>query len=197
MGWPSVPALTFLAIIPKFIFPREDQMFKPVAVITAALCISLISLSTAGCTSTTTIADLIAVVGTSVASLEALEGNTAIVSQIQTDTATATKQVLAWKSGAPTQDVIAALNLVEDDLNVLPVSSQDQALVDLAIGTVDQILTLIPATPASPIPGATVANIVHRPIVLTAKAPADAKSYKKTWNQLAAKNSNTLSAQIK
>jgi hypothetical protein len=143
------------------------------AYITAALCLTALSLSTTGCASQTTIADLIAVVGTSVASIEALEGNTAVVTKIQTDTAAARAQVLDWKSGTPTQDVVAALNLVEDDLNILPVSSQDQALVDLALGTVDEILALIQATPASPVTGATAAHIVHCPIMLTAKAPTD------------------------
>jgi hypothetical protein len=181
---------------PKFRF-TERTMLESFTAITAALCLTFVSLSTAGCASQQTIADLVAVVGTSVASLEALEGNTAAVAKIQSDAAAATAQVLAWKPGSPTQDVTAALNLVEDDLNVLPVSSQDQALVDLAIGTLDQILALIPATPASPVISATVSHIVHRPIVLTAEPPKNVKEYTGRWNKLAEKNSATISAKIK
>jgi hypothetical protein len=162
--------------------------------IVIATCTLGMTLATAGCASQTTLADLIAIVGTSIASVETIDGNTAAVAKIQTDTAAATTEVLAWKSGTPTTEVIEALNLVEDDLNALPVSTLDTQYIDLAIGTVNEILTLIPAS-------TTTATVVHDAVphrqVHLAKTPKDAKTYKKIWNGLAEKDSKFNSTVLK
>lgn len=155
-----------------------------VAGVLAVACVTGMTFSMTGCASQTTIADLVAIVGTTIASLETVEGNTTAVTKIQADTAAATAQVLAWKTGTPTTEVIEALNLVEDDLNVLPISTEDQQFVDLAIGTINEVLALLPANTTT----ATVAHdtIQHRKVSL-AKTPKDVKTYKKIWNGLAAK----------
>lgn len=191
--------LAVAAILKKSPLPPTDDAAPKTggsapALIVALLCGSLL-MTTTGCDGQTTAAELIAIVGTSTASLEALEGNTDAVKQIQADTKAATDAVANWKSGTPAQDVIEALNLLQDDLNLLPVSPEDQALIDLAIGTVDQILALIPVPTAAP-------AVTSGPVVSTAvyftrsqhvhhrhphlvKTPKNAKEYRKAWNKLA------------
>lgn len=84
--------------------------------------------------------------------------------------------------------MIQALNIVEDDLNLIPGTSQYAALVDLAIGTVEGILALLPPTAATPsvslVPHT---SIVHRHITLQ-KSPKTAAEFKKQWNAIAAVN---------
>jgi hypothetical protein len=156
----------------------------------AALLCAALAFSTTGCTSQQTAADMITTVGTAVASLEAIEGNTSAVQAIQTDFAAASSAVANWKTGTPTQQVAEALALVESDLNLLPVSSQDQALIDLAIGTVDQLLVEFPGTSTATTPAVTKVSfhyafyqtqVQHRTVHL-AKAPKSKKDFKAQWN---------------
>lgn len=130
-----------------------------------------------GCPSQNTTAALVGVAGTAIASLETLEGHTEAAAKIQTDFAAAQTAVLNWKAGTPTQDVAQALALVESDLNLLPVSVQDQAYITLAIGTVQSVLDLFPAAQGSGI----TSNVRHAD-VNTFVAPKTVDEFKARWN---------------
>lgn len=141
-------------------------------------CVCLI---TTGCPTQNTTAALVGIAGTAIASLETIEGHTQAATQIQTDFSAAQTAVLNWKSGTPTQDVAQALQLVESDLNLLPVSVQDQAYIELAIGTVQSVLELFPA--ANPTPGTVLspATLSHAQ-ALSIVAPKTADEFKARWN---------------
>lgn len=153
---------------------------------------STLMFSTVGCTQQQTVAELISSVGTAVASLEVIEGNTSSVAKIQADTQAASSAVLNWKAGTPDEDVIEALNLVESDLKLFPISAEDTALIDLAIGTVDQIITLLPqaATPAT----LTAARV--QTVKLT-NAPKNKKDFAKQWNAILAVHPELQAAKVK
>ncbi len=160
-------------------------MLKAIATrLTALIAICAISIPNTGCTSQQTISELTAVLGNAASSIAALEGNPALAQKLKTDTATAVGQIAQWKAGTPAQDVIEALNLVEDDLNLIPGTSQYAPLVDLAIGTVESILALLPGH--STVTGAMSTHASrHRRAVTLAKPPKDAKEFKAQWNSLA------------
>src|SRR5271170_5276536 len=110
---------------------------------------SVLILVLVGCPAQNTIAALTSILGSSAASIASIEGNPTLAAQLQTDTAAAVTAVDNWKSGTPASNVIQALNIVEDDLNLFPVSGPYIPLIDLAIGTVESILALLPAPAAS------------------------------------------------
>lgn len=161
---------------------------------------SAMLLCATGCDQQQTAAELIGVVGTSVAALAVFEGNGLLATKLQTDFAAASAAVANWKSGTPAQDVVEALNLVEADLNLLPVSAEDDALITLAIGTVDQIFAFFPvpapaapaavpalksvgyqAAPLSPHAAHGQGNVAHKPVKLV-NPPKTAKEFRKQWN---------------
>jgi hypothetical protein len=157
---------------------------------TAALCIILI-----GCPAQSTIADLTSILGTSAASIASIEGNPQLAQKLQTDTAAAVVAVTNWKSGTPAQDVIEALNIVEDDLNLFPVTGAYGPLIDLAIGTVESILALLPQPVAAA--NVAVAHATHRQVTLTQPAPKTKAAFKSQWNAIVAGNPAMASAKIK
>lgn len=192
--------LAVAAVLKQSPLPPADAPASPGAGKAASLIVALLIgsmlMTTTGCDAQSTAADLIAIVGTATASLEALEGNTEAVKQIQADTKAATDAVTNWKNGTPAQDVIEALNILQDDLNLLPVSPTDLAFIDLAIGTVDQILALIPVPANAPAvsSGALLSQAVYfsaRPHHVhhrhphLAKTPKSVKEFRKEWNKLA------------
>jgi hypothetical protein len=144
-----------------------------------------------GCNSNT-IAELVQVLGNSAASIASLQGNTALAQKLKTDTAAAVVAVTNWKSGSPTQMIIEALNLVADDLNLFPQIGPYAPLIDLAIGTVESILALLPAPVAPVAPHAT-----RRTVTLAQPAPKTAKAYKAQFNAIVAGNPALASAEIK
>ena len=172
-------------------------------------CIAVLALVTVvmvGCLTQSTMASLIGVLGNATASIASIEGNTALATQIKTDTAAASAAVLAWKSGTPAQDAIEALNIVEDDLNLIPicaavvndgkvahVSGLDGdsancagilALVDLGIGTIESILAMLPAsTPASVNAGYPRRSVT--PVHVTRWGDSS-REFKDRWNKIVA-----------
>lgn len=142
------------------------------------LLLCLLCAPLAGCPSQNTTAALVGIAGTAIASLETLEGNTDAAAQIQKDFNLAQTAVLNWKTGSPTDDVAQALLLVQNDLSLLPVSQQDQAYIELALGTVQSILDLFPATTQ---PAFAVAAKVRRVQIV---APKTAAEFKASWNAL-------------
>ncbi len=158
-------------------------MKKELATFSIVVVLAITVTFMAGCPSQTSIAALVTVLGNAASSIAALEGNTALAATLKTDTAAGASAVANWKSGTPSQNVISALNLVEADLDLFPVTSRYAPLVDLAIGTVESILEIIH-------PGASSIDSVHlRPgithRVSLANPPKTAAQFTKEWNDLA------------
>jgi hypothetical protein len=154
--------------------------------LTALILIPLVFCLT-GCISQTTLAGLVSVLGSTAVTIATIEGNTSLATQLQKDVETADQAVLNWKSGTPTTEVVEALNIVEDDLNLFPLSSVDIAYIDLGIVTVDGILALLPqstSTTAS-------SNVAHRHFKLV-----NAKSGKAVKAPLSSYEFNNLKAEI-
>lgn len=146
------------------------------------LLVCLLCVPLAGCPSQNTTAALIGIAEVAVSSLETIEGNTAAAQQIQTDFSAAQSAVLNFKAGSPTQDVAQALKLVQDDLNLLPVSKQDEAYINLAIGTINSILLLFPQ-PTTGLSAHT-SLVPHRTIVSNTPPPKNAAEFKAQWNAI-------------
>src|SRR5882757_9083424 len=146
--------------------------------IAAVLCIALI-----GCPGQSTIAALVSILGSSAASIASIQGNQPLADKLKTDTAAAVVAVTNWKSGTPAQDAFQALNLVEDDLNLFPALGAYGPLIDLAIGTVESILALLPQSAA---PQAR--HAPRRAVSLSQPVPKTAKAYKAQWNAIAKGN---------
>jgi hypothetical protein len=142
--------------------------------IAALLCIVLV-----GCPSQATLAALTAILGSSAASIASIEGNPTLAAKLQTDTAAAVTAVQNWKSGTPATEAIEALNLVETDLNLFPNLGVYGPLIDLAIGTVESILALLPASSSPVAPQAR-----HRAVSLAQPAPRTSGGYKRQWNAI-------------
>jgi hypothetical protein len=139
--------------------------------------VTLVMFTAASCQST--IGTLTATLGNAAASIATVEGNATLAAKLKVDTAAAVSAVSNWKSGTPAQDAIEALNLVEDDLNLFPVASAYTPLIDLAIGTVESILALLPQS-STP----TLSHHVHRSVTLTEPAPKSAAEFKSKWNAI-------------
>lgn len=147
-----------------------------------------------GC-SQSTLAALTSILGNAGASIAALQGNTTLAERLKTDTAAAVVAIENWKSGTPAQEAIEALNLVEDDLNLFPAIGKYGPLIDLAIGTVESILALLPQPAVS---ARTVApHAAHRAVNLAQPAPKTASAFKRQWNAIAASNPALSQAKLK
>jgi hypothetical protein len=146
---------------------------KSIRVIVASLLAAVLI----GCPSQSTTAALVAILGNAVASVAALQGNSELASKLQTDTQAAVTAVQNWKQGTPAQDAIQALNLVESDLNLFPQLGPYAPLIDLAIGTTESIIALLPSNVATP-------AVAHRSVSLQAPAPKSAAEFKANWNTI-------------
>lgn len=152
-------------------------------------CATFLVVPTIGCNTQATIAELITTVGGAVSSLESIEGNTALAQKVQADTAAASTAVLNWKSGTASQDVIAALNLVEDDLSLFPVSGTDSVLIDLAIGTVEEIITEVTGNTPSPVAAPATRKSARINMVPANTHIKNAKDFRSAWNGIVATDS--------
>lgn len=127
------------------------------------------------------IAALVGTVGNAVAQLATVLGNTILAAQLQQYTTAAVTAVNAWKQGTPAQGVIAALDILAQNIALIPATPQIQGLILLATSTIEAILASLPiSTPAT-----------ARARTLTASAPVapakDKRSFEKAWNdQIAA-----------
>jgi len=133
-----------------------------------------------GCGSAT-IAALVKTLGTATSQLATLEGNATLAQRITTDTAAAVTAVTNWKTGSPAQDVIEALGIVQDDLNLFPEAAAFAPWINLAIITVDALLALLPA----PITASVIsAHPNWRHPTIHQAAPKTAGSFVSQWNTL-------------
>lgn len=152
--------------------------------ILTALAGALPSLLIEGCVNQQTLADLVNTLGAAATQLAAYEGNPSLAAKLQADVAAASSAVLAWKKGTASQMVIEALNLVEDDLNLFPIAGPYVPLIDLAIGTVEAILSEFPGAAAA----ATASGKPRRQVSLSYKAPKTSKAFAQKWNSIAPAN---------
>lgn len=160
--------------------------------IVAALSLSIVTLPTLGCPSQSTIATLTQTLGTAAANIATLEGNATLGAKLTTDTASAVSAVTNWKSGSPATEAIEALSLVEDDLNLIPAASQYTLLIDLAIGTVQSLLAMLPQSTTA----AAVRHTARRSIVITQPSPKTAKDFKKQWDEIIAVHPELAKAKL-
>lgn len=65
------------------------------------------------------------------------------LAKYEADAAALLIQLQAWKSGTAAQDVVEAINLVIDDVNLLPVPSEYQAVIAVALAGLSSIIALV------------------------------------------------------
>lgn len=131
-----------------------------------------------GC-NTSTVAALVTTLGNASASIAALEGDSALAATLQKDTAAAAAAVANWKQGTPAQDVVQALQLVQADLSLFPLTSVYAPLIDLALGTVVSIIEIVDPN-AVPVTANVAGHQVR--IVHLANPPKNAKQFSAQWN---------------
>lgn len=164
---------------------------------TALLCALVLIIPNVGCTSQATIAALTSTLGNAASSIAALEGNADLAVKLKADTAAAVSAVTNWKSGTPASEAIEALNLVEDDLNLIPAASQYTPLIDLAIGTVESILALLPQSQTIATPTLAAHTAAHKRKVTLINPPKTAKQFKAQWQNVINANPQLSNAAIK
>jgi hypothetical protein len=146
-----------------------------------------------GCETQETIASLTNTLGNAAVQIATIEGNTALATQLKADTAAAVAAITGWKDGGVVIDVIQALNIVEDDLNLFPVTDQFAPLIDLAIVTIESILALLPQSMTASEHG----KRAHRTVKVSYKVPHKTKDFKSKWNQIVSDNSFDARAILK
>lgn len=138
----------------------------------------------AGCPTQSTFSALTNELGVSAASVAQDLGNSTLAGQITTDTAAAVAAINGWKSGTPAQNVVAAINVVITDLNLIcsqvPNCGPYEPLIALALGTAASIIQIVDPSAAP------VTMTARVGVVLT--VPKDKKSYDKQWNLFCSAN---------
>ena len=164
--------------------------------ILASLALALVApiLMLTGCPAQNTTADIVTALGNAVSTIATLEGNTALSAKITTDTARVSANVLNWKPGTPTQDVIESLNLLEADLDLVPSVGPYVPLIDFAIGTVESLMEKI--QPGSSTPNGLTQRLGVSRRVYLAKPPKDAATFTKSWNAIVAQNPALAGAKL-
>lgn len=134
-----------------------------------------------------------------VSNVAQLEGNPTLAAQLTKDGNAAVVAINNWQNGSPADDVIEALGIVQDDLNLIPGTSQYAPLIDIAIGTIQTILSLIPQSAVTPVAGAKMAarRSNMRTVHLTQAAPHDTTSFIQQWNATVKAHPNLAPATIK
>jgi hypothetical protein len=147
------------------------------------------------CPQQTVLAALTTTLGNAAASIASFEGNAALAAQLQTDTAAATAAIQNWKSGTPAQNVVQALQIVVDDLNLLsqiPGAAQYAPLISLALSTAISIIEIVD-------PGAVPTAMAKVKLggVSTAGAPKSAKEFRARWNGICSTNPHLAKVELK
>lgn len=159
--------------------------------ILALTSVALVAVMLIGCPAQSTIAALTSTLGNAAAGIAALEGNATLAAQLRTDTAAATVDINNWKQGNASQNVVQALNLVVDDLNLICPSTNASCgmyapLIILAVATAQSIIQIVA-------PG----QALKSAKVNTDYVPTDAAKFKTEWNNIANANPQLRSAAIK
>lgn len=117
---------------------------------TSLALVPFITLPEEGCSvSQATLATLAGILGEDGAQLAIIEGNPALAAQITKETAIVQADITNWVAGSPTADIIEAIGVFEGLLNTLPITSQNLALINLLLGTLQAVLALLPASKAN------------------------------------------------
>ncbi len=151
-----------------------SNKFKRISIVSALLLVFCIPFT--GCLGQNDVAALLKVVGTSVSSIATIQGNADLAKKLNTDFNAASDAVSKWKQGDATQNVTQALNILQSDLNLIPVSDNVKIYIELAIATTNSILAIVTPEPTA---------IVFSTLRVT-KPLVNAKEYKKAWNSLRA-----------
>jgi hypothetical protein len=135
-----------------------------------------------GCPSKDTVAALVQTLGNSASSIAEVEGNTVLAQKLKTDTTAAVSAIQNWQDGSPAQLAIEAVNLVIDDLDLIPAAGPYEPLIVLALGTAASIIAILNGGQAQPI------NVIMRSSrsVYLPDPPKTATEYKKRWNAICA-----------
>lgn len=125
----------------------------------------------------TTLAALVTTLGQAAASVATIQGNPALAAQLQKDVAIAAQQIASWQKGSGAAMAIAAIGIVEADLQLFPQVGPYLPLIELALGTAQSIIAIIQAQSGTP-PAAVTARTVH----LAKPAPKNSAEFNKQWN---------------
>lgn len=142
-------------------------------------------------------AALVGELGTAGRSLAQIENNPSLATQIQNDTNAAVAAINGWKPGTPAQETIQVINILIDDLNLIPGTGPYAALVDLALGTAENIITIIEAQSPTTATSAATAHAVRARQVHLANPPTTKGDFKKQWDALVAANPALAPAKLK
>lgn len=145
-----------------------------ISALIALVLVAAVSLPSIGCVDQNATAALINVVGASVNTLISIQGDPALAAKVSKDFAAASAAVASWKKGDATQSIVQALNLVQADINLIPVSDQTKIYIQLAITTVNSIIAIV-----TPAPAGMTAKRATKPLVSD-------REYKAQWNALTA-----------
>jgi hypothetical protein len=141
--------------------------------------VSLITLPEIGCVNQSELASLAQTLGSASANIATLEGNTALATQITTETNTAVSAITSWKSGTPTNEIIEAIGILESTISLFPTIGSYAPLIDIALATIQTILAMLPPatiTPTTPVNARMVRHVYMSPV------PKNTASFKKQWN---------------
>ena len=150
------------------------------------LCFALVF--NASCFSQSTLSALVSTLGNASASIAKIEGDPSLATKLQADTAAASTAILNWKKGTDATEVLEVVNIVMDDLNLIPISDATTiALVDLALGTVESIVTIITSEAA---PTIAAGHVLHQNrVVHLAHVPKNSSQFASQWYALAKNDS--------
>jgi hypothetical protein len=160
-----------------------SKMMKRGLGASGAVAVLAVMLATA--CSQNTIAALVTTLGNACSGAAALAGNAQLSRTILADSAKASQQVLAWKSGSAAENVVQVLHDLQADLSEIPETASVAPFIDLGIATIDGILTditgQVPAATQS-MRWASVRSVRHPRY--SGEPPRTAKAFNAAWDKL-------------
>lgn len=168
---------------------------KFAAILTAVClwaCVLPVTVTTTGCVPQNTLAALTSTFGNAAAGVAAAEGNSALAQKITSDTALAVTAIQNWKAGTVAQNVVQAIQLVEEDISAFPIGGQYEPLVILALSTAASIIELLNPNVSTRV----MIRKDHSRHLQLADAPKTAKDFKARWNKIRNSNSSLSGAPV-
>lgn len=168
--------------------------------VVAVLCLTMTVVPLAGCSQQQTVADIVGDVGTAVAAVLTIEGNSTAASVTLKLAQTVESDALAWQTGTSTAVVISDINLLVGNLQSLPIpiNANDAELIQIAVSFAEQLLTQFGVSAPSALASPRVA-IASAPTTLppNSKLKALHSSFKAQWNAKVAQDPSRAAAKIK
>lgn len=137
------------------------------------------------CWSQQNIAALVSIMTNAASSIASAGNNPTLAQKIKTDGDAAAAAVLNWQNGSPVQEAEQALNILLDDLSLIPGTSQYAPLVAICVSAAEAILALLPQPTQS---AKTKARLGASQKAALKSAPKNAKDFKKQWNAIRAQH---------